>query len=59
MPDLLALLKDKQEESDVRWNVAQALGDLGDQAVVPDLLALLKDKQEESNVRRNIARALG
>ena len=58
IPDLLALLKDRQEESNVRENSAEALGMLGDKSVIPDLLALLKDKHEHSNVRFQAAKSL-
>ena len=50
----IAALKD--EDSEVRWNAAKALGKIGDAAVAP-LIAALKDGDPE--VRGNAAKALG
>ncbi|GHO99319.1 hypothetical protein KSF_093670 [Reticulibacter mediterranei] len=56
---ILLLIKDKQNDGEVRRSFAQALGELREKSVVPDLLALLKDKREDREVRQAIARALG
>ncbi len=56
---LLIMLKDRQEDSNVRSIIAETLGELEDHTVVPDLLALLKDTQQQRNIRLNAALALG
>ena len=55
--ELLALLQD--DNSDVRWGAAEALGRFGNssETVINSLLALLQD--EDSNVRGRTALALG
>jgi HEAT repeat protein len=53
IPELSSLLQD--ENADVRFAVAQALGDIGTEAVVPVLAKALQDKDE--NVRVSAADA--
>jgi HEAT repeat protein len=43
----------------LRMEAAQALGHLGDAAVLPTLAALLRDTREDANVRANAAIGLG
>jgi GTPase SAR1 family protein len=44
IPDLLAVLKDKQDDSRVRGQVAFVLNRLKEQTITPDLLAILEDR---------------
>ena len=43
----------------VRWNIADALGRLGERSVASDLVQLLSDERLHTYVRRSIADALG
>src|SRR5260370_12694368 len=54
---ILFLLKDKHDDKDVRRAIADALGRLGEQAVVPELLAVFKESDNEKEDRWEIADA--
>jgi HEAT repeat protein len=54
---LIAVLKDKDKDNDVRWYAASALGKIGDAKAVEPLIAALKD--EDRVIRRIAVMALG
>src|SRR5947209_12804691 len=56
---LVTLLSDERLHVNVRWNIAEALGRLGERPVAADLVRLLSDEQLNVFVRWNIAEALG
>jgi HEAT repeat protein len=56
---LVTLLSDERLNAFVRWNIADALGTLGERSVAEDLVQLLADDQQDVNLRRSIADALG
>src|SRR5256714_3770943 len=56
---LVTLLSDERLHVNVRWNIAEALGRLGERTVAADLVRLLSDEQLNVFVRWNIAEALG
>src|SRR2546421_850623 len=56
---LVTLLSDDRLHVNVRWNIADALGRLGERSVAGDLVQLLSDDQMNVFVRWNIADALG
>src|SRR5437588_9532247 len=56
---LVTLLSDERLHVNVRWNIAEALGRLGERSVAADLVRLLSDEQLNVFVRWNIAEALG
>ena len=55
---LVTLLSDKRLHVNVRWNIADALGTLGERSVAGDLVQLLSDERLHVFVRRRIAGAL-
>jgi hypothetical protein len=55
---LVALLSDEQLDVDLRRDIADALGRLGERSVAGDLVQLLSDEQLNAFVRWNIADAL-
>src|SRR5256714_9838479 len=56
---LIRLLSDERLHVNVRSNIAEALGRLGERPVAADLVQLLSDEQLNTFVRWNIAEALG
>jgi HEAT repeat protein len=56
---LIALLADERLHAFVRWNIADALGTLGERSVARDLVQLLADERLSVDLRRSIADALG
>ena len=55
----LAVLKDKQENSNARVKAASILSHFEEKTIVTDLLAVIRDKQDASSVRRKIVSILG
>jgi hypothetical protein len=57
---MLDILKDKNEDKDVRANIVQILGDMGFNAndALPVLMKCLKDKNEDKEVRKRSAFAI-
>lgn len=58
-PKLLSLLTNEQVSKALRWDIADALGILGERSVALPLLGLLEDEYIKSDVRSRIAIALG
>src|SRR6266704_5452552 len=56
---LVTLLSDERLNVSMRWNIADALGTLGERSVAADLIRLLSDERLNAFVRWNIADALG
>src|SRR5207248_5577632 len=56
---LVTLLSDERLHVSMRWNIADALGTLGERSVAEDLVRLLSDERLNAFVRWNIADALG
>src|SRR6266699_3237928 len=56
---LVTLLSDERLNVPMRWNIADALGTLGERSVATDLMRLLSDERLNAFVRWNIAGALG
>src|SRR5947208_10466639 len=56
---LITLLSDERLNVSLRWNIADALGTLGERSVAADLMRLLSDERLNVFVRWNIADALG
>src|SRR5947199_235587 len=56
---LVALLSDEQLNVHMRWNIAYALGNLGEQSVAEQLVQLVSEEQQDVDLRRSIADALG
>src|SRR6266571_8483306 len=56
---LVTLLSDERLNVSMRWNIADALGTLGEKSVAADLMRLLSDERLNAFVRWNIAGALG
>ena len=56
--EILSILKNKQDDVDIRELIVNALGELGSQVSTRELLTILKDKQENSYVRNFAPRAL-
>ncbi|MBI5228994.1 HEAT repeat domain-containing protein [Candidatus Micrarchaeota archaeon] len=57
VPALINVLKDEDEDFDVRWRAANALGRIGDKSAVLALINALKD--EQVRIRWCVADALG
>src|SRR3989440_4318303 len=55
---LVTLLSDERLHVNVRWNIAEALGRLGERSVAADLVQLLWDERLHVDLRRSIAEAL-
>src|SRR6266699_3744370 len=56
---LVTLLSDERLNVSMRWNIADALGTLGERSVAGDLVQLLSDERLNVELRRGIADALG
>src|SRR6266516_3718122 len=56
---LVTLLSDERLNAFVRWNIANALGTLGERSVAGDMVQLLSDERLNVELRRGIADALG
>jgi hypothetical protein len=56
---LVTLLSDEGQNVNVRWNIAGALGVLGERSVAKDLVRLLSDEWLHVELRSGIAGALG
>src|SRR6266581_7936345 len=56
---LVTLLSDERLNVSMRWNIADALGTLGERSVAAELVRLLSDERLNVFVRWNIAGALG
>ena len=56
---LVTLLSDERLKVSMRWNIADALGTLGERSIAADLMRLLSDERLNAFVRWNIADALG
>src|SRR6266568_5178063 len=56
---LVTLLSDERLNVSMRWNIADALGTLGEKSVAGDLVQLLSDERLNVELRRGIADALG
>src|SRR6266568_3553687 len=56
---LVTLLSDERLNVPMRWNIADALGTLGERSVAADLMRLLSDERLNAFVRWSIADALG
>jgi len=56
---LVTLLSDERLNVPMRWNIADALGTLGERSVAADLMRLLSVERLNAFVRWNIADALG
>ena len=52
---LVTLLSDERLNVNVRWNIADALGTMGERSVAADLVRLLSDERLNAFVRWNIA----
>src|SRR3989440_5011289 len=56
---LVTLLSDERLHVNVRWNIAEALGSLGERSVARDLVQLLSDDRLHAELKRSIADTLG
>src|SRR5256714_9849831 len=56
---LVTLLSDERLHVNVRWNIAESLGRLGERSVARDLVQLLSDERLHAELRRSIAGTLG
>jgi hypothetical protein len=55
---LISVLKDKDEDFNVRTEAAEALGHIKGESAVKSLISVLKDKDENFNFRANVAETL-